>query len=395
MEHGAKQTINRNKWPKSFVLLALVLALISASFVGCSTDSKSTPENNTDELSGPVVDSASIPTEVISQETGSVAEDISGNHWEFDMSENHGMNATLLQELHGALESTQMLSFVTVRDGYIVDEYYKEGYDENSIFTYQSGSKSFTSALLGIAMDEGYIAGLDVSIAEYFPQLKDTDKEAVTIRHLLEHTSGIQWFEWGDNASSWDVWRNSENWVDYVLTQPVVTTPGSTFNYSTGGTHLLSAILEQVTGESLLEYGRRHLFEPMSMDSATWGTDPQGITDGGNGIAMTARDAAKFGQLFLDGGNWKGRQLVPAAWVEESTSRQSSGSGSAGVYGFQWWIRQFGEKEYRTYYAMGHAGQYILVVPDLKLVSVITSTLNQTTYTPWPYFSDYVVDACE
>ena len=109
---------------------------------------------------------------------------------------------------------------------------------------------------------------------------------------------------------------------------------------------------------------------------------------------MTARDAAKFGQLYLNGGRWNDRQVIPESWMEESVKPQSSGAGSSGAYGYQWWIRPFGEKEYAAYYAMGHAGQFIFIVPELELVTVITSRYPQDTYAPWPYFSDYVLGAC-
>jgi CubicO group peptidase (beta-lactamase class C family) len=176
--------------------------------------------------------------------------------------------------------------------------------------------------------------------------------------------------------------------------------------YSTGNTHLLSAVLQAATGMTQEEYCRIHLSDPMGISQeAHWGTDPQGIADGGNGVIISARDAAKFGQLFLDDGAWKGEQLVPAAWVEESTSVQNHGpGGSTGAYGYQWWVRthttgEYGSyttpyptASYDTYFAFGYAGQFIYVVPELDLVTVFTSSC-QSSYGPRPYFTDYVLNA--
>jgi CubicO group peptidase (beta-lactamase class C family) len=313
--------------------------------------------------------------------------------WDVDAPENHGMDSAVFDSLHTALQGTQVNAAVTVKDGVIVDEFYQDDYDENSVFRFNSCSKSFTSALIGIAIDEGLIAGVDVPISEYFPQVIGTTKEGITIRHLLEHTSGIEWYEFGGSAESFWGMNNADNWVDYVLERPMDAEPGATFAYSTGGTHLLAAILEQATAESLFDYAKKHIFDPLGMDSVRWRADPQEILDGGNGIEMTARDAAKFGQLFLDGGASNGRQLVPEAWVKTSTSVQVARSGNYGSYGYQWWIRPFGAAGYDTYYAMGAMGQFIVVVPELDLVTVITSSMSGQTDGPYVYISDYILAA--
>jgi len=284
---------------------------------------------------------------------------------------------------------------VTVKDGYLIDEYYKEGYDENSVVRLHSCSKSFTGALMGIAIDQGLISGVEAKLSEFLPQIEDSGSDyqkQITLEHLLTHTSGIEWYEWGGNSSSWRPFQEAENWVDYILGLRVAAEPGSYFAYSTGGSHLLAAALQKATGKSAYEFGQEYMFEPMGMDSVEWSVDPQGVTDGGNGIAMTARDAAKFGQLYLDGGRWRGQQIIPEAWVELSTITQNAGPGGrSGTYGYQWWLRSFGEENYEACYAMGYAGQFIIVVPELQLVTVITSRSTADTYAPWAYFTDYVL----
>jgi CubicO group peptidase (beta-lactamase class C family) len=311
--------------------------------------------------------------------------------WETAKPSEKGMSEEVFEELHSALSETQIKAMLTVRSGAIVDEYYAEGYDETSVVPFHSGSKSFTGALYGIALDEGLIESIDDPLSKYLPEAENTDKADITLRQLLTQTSGIDWYEW-NGVSNWAEFQSAENWVSYILGRDMAANPGSIFNYSTGNTHLLSAALQNAAGMTEFEYGKEKLFEPMDMESVSWSTDPQGITDGGNGISMTLRDAAKFGLLFLQGGEWEGKQLVPADWVKESTSVQSSGAGdSTGEYGFQWWVRSF--KGYDAYYAFGAWGQYIIVVPELELITVISSPEPGNSYVPRSYFIDYVMEA--
>ncbi len=319
------------------------------------------------------------------------------HHWQFDAPENHNMDPALLEQMHLALTGAPVYTVLTVKDGVIIDEYYQEGDDENNTYAFHSASKSLTSALFGIAMGEGYIGSIDDRLSAYLPQVlaqEDERKHQLTLRHLLTHTSGLEWYEWGGGNSNWEEFRSSENWINYILGRRLVYAPGSVFNYSTGNTHLLAAVLEQATGQRLFDYAKKKLFDPMGMNSVSWRTDPQGIADGGNGVIMSARDAAKFGQLFLNGGVWNEQQLVPAGWVNESTTPKNNGAGDGtGAYGYQWWCRSF--SNYDTYYAFGAWGQYIFVVPELNLVTVIASAGPQNSYTSRNYFTDYILPACQ
>ena len=154
------------------------------------------------------------------------------------------------------------------------------------------------------------------------------------ISHLLTHTSGLEWYEWA-GRSNWQEFRTSENWVDSILNRNLISTPGSSFAYSTGNSHLLAAALENATGMGELEFAHKNLFDALGMTSVVWGMDPHGVADGGNGIAMTVQDAARFGQLYLQGGQWNGEQLIPAQWVEQSTTAKNNGAGDGtGSYGY-------------------------------------------------------------
>ena len=278
---------------------------------------------------------------------------------------------------------------VIVRNENIVDEYYKEGYDQNSIFDLHSVSKSITSALMGIAIDQGYIESVNVPISNYFPQILETGSEyqrQITIWHLLTHTSGIN----ASDTYNWDAWRNSDNWVDYVLDRDVTSRPGTVFNYFTGNSHLLAAIIEQATGQSLYEFAKENLFDPLGMDSANVSTDPQGIGDGGNGFTMNVYDMAKFGLLYLNNGAWDGEQIISEQWINDSTTVQFTRSSGSTNYGYQWWVRTFGNNNYDAYFAQGHFGQYIFVVPDLELIVVFTSHHEGSSSMYWEFVTNIV-----
>ena len=312
--------------------------------------------------------------------------------WQIDLPENHNINKNVLETLHRQLDSYPINSSVIVKDGVIVDEYYKQGYNEESVFTLQSCSKSVTSALIGIAIDKGYIESVNTPISNYFPQILESNNQylkEITIWHVLTHTTGLN----SSDTANWTEWLQSSNWVDYVLNRPSIAKPGTTFSYFTGNTHLLSAILQQATGKTAYEFGKEYLFDPLDMESVECKVDPQGISDGGNGFAMNVYDMAKFGELFLNKGKWNDEQIISEQWITDSTSLQFDRQSGSADYGYQWWVRTFGEKQYKAYFAQGHGGQYIFVVPELELVVVFTSNYTGSTSIYWQYVND-IVNAC-
>lgn len=310
--------------------------------------------------------------------------------WSYDTPENQDMNAAALSVLHTAYDSFPLLSAVIVRNGVVVDTYYEESYDEASIYTLQSTSKSITSALVGIAIEQGYIENVDMPLSDYFPELlsaSDTRWQRITIRHLLTHTSGIV----STDSGLWYEWQTSDNWLDYIFALPIYSEPGTNFDYSTGNTHLLSAVLERATGKTLREYADEVLFAPLGMTSAGVGTSPEGVGDGGNGFYMTTLDLARFGLLYLNNGIWQDQQIVPADWVEASTTMQAQRASDGSRYGYQWWVRSFGG--HPAYVAQGHYGQYIIAVPELSLLIAMNSYYEGSSSIYWQIAND-VVTAC-
>lgn len=246
---------------KKFLPFLMILSLM-LSLTACGTaQSGSEPEST---AQSPEESSAQAAPEAPEQD----------NSWQFDSPENHQMDPEVFEALHQALPGSGIHTMVTVKDGVIIDEYYGDGYDENSLFELYSASKSFTGALIGIAIDEGYIGGVDDRVSDYLPEVleqEDTRKHDLTLRHLLTQTSGLEWYEWGSGYSNWTEFRSADNWVDYILSRALIHDPGTVFNYSTGNTHLLSAVLQSATGMTQEEYCRTRLFDPMGIsEEAYW-----------------------------------------------------------------------------------------------------------------------------
>jgi CubicO group peptidase (beta-lactamase class C family) len=267
-------------------------------------------------------------------------------------------------------------SLLIVRHGCLVYESYPSSdYNETKIHHIYSCTKSFTSALIGIALDEGYINNIDDHVLDYFPNRTFDNmnnwKEAITIEHLLTMTTGL---EWNDQINFYNM-AASYDWVQYVLNRPMETLPGTSWNYNTGASHLLSSIVEKVSPNGTLEYAKEHIFDPLNFSNYSWETDPYGIPIGGTLLHITSRDMAKFGLLYLHEGIWDGIQLVPSNWVRKSTKAymmeefdQGHGSG----YGFQWWIYNWA----KAFTARGSYEQYIVVVPDYDMIIVSTGNAD-------------------
>ena len=369
---------HEKKFKKSKIILAIILCIIIIALivVFIFNNMLNNQENNVDTFSSSTNnENNQMIVEIAQPQEEEIEEDW---EWQHDTPENHNIDSSVLSSVHNTIDSYPINAEVIVKDGYIVDEYYKDGYDQNSIFTLQSTSKSITSAIFGIAIDKGYIEGVDVPISNYFPEILESGSEyksQITIWNLLTHTTGLD----ASDTANWNEWLASDNWVDYVLNRNAISRPGTVFNYFTGNTHLLSAIIQQATGRTAYEFGKEYLFDPLDMNSVECTTDPQGISDGGNGFAMNVYDMAKFGQLYLNNGVWNGEQIIPEQWVKDSTSVQFTRSSGSANYGYQWWVRTFGDNNYPAYFAQGHYGQYIFVVPDLELVVVITSHYEGST----------------
>ena len=277
--------------------------------------------------------------------------------------------------LDAAAELPRLHSLLISWKGDLLVEQYFNNSRPTGLANLKSASKSVMSALVGIALERGILENVRQPIGGFFPDLlageANTPKRAITIEDLLTMRSGLE----TTSNRNYGAWVLSSNWVRHALNQPLIRTPGTRMDYSTGNTHLLSAILTRVTGTSTWQFARDFLAEPMGFSLAEWPRDPQGVYFGGNDMTMTPRQMMIFGQMYLNGGRANGRQVVPEQWVEASfVARTPSPRERGRFYGYGWWIRQMAS--HATFYAWGYGGQFIFLVPDLELVVVTTSSSN-------------------
>lgn len=298
--------------------------------------------------------------------------------WRTSAPEAQGMNKAKLQRLFHLLEARGAYATVVTRHGYIVAERYWGEHDPDTLFQVFSCTKSVTSALVGIAREEGAIRSVDQKMTDFFPEwaLPDIDqrKQEVTLKHVLTMTSGLAWNELNYTSPNgiFTQWIMNSDWVQFVLDRPLSDNPGEKFNYSTGSSHLLTAALRRTTGKTPMEYAKEHVFGPLGITNIRWQADPAGTQCGGFGLHMTARDMAKFGYLFLNRGLWDGRRLVPESWVDESTASHVKVGGPL-EYGYQWWITGVPGTGERMFIALGYGNQAIFVIPSLDIVAAVTS----------------------
>jgi len=368
----------------AYILMALIVLSLAA---GCKTPAETAApelqETETPEL-GPY-----WPTE----------------GWRTCTPEEQDMDSVLLDQMLGYVDenSLDVHSIVVVRNGYIVWEEYPAGfrYVQSTMHVVHSITKSFVSALIGIAIREGHIDSIDQKMTDLFPdrtiQNLDSRKEKITLEHLLTMTSGMEWDEWkyeySDPRNHYIQAISSEDPFQYVLDMPMATEPGVTWNYNGGTSHLLSFLVTEATGQDTHDFAKKYLFEPLGITRSRWDRDSHGICNGGGGLHLTPRDMAKFGFLYLHDGEWDGEQIVPADFVAEAVKTQSFFSSSRG-YGYQsWWTYPL----QGVYDAAGLNGQRIYVVPDLELVVVITSYIPESN-DPESWFHhmmfDIIVPSC-
>jgi CubicO group peptidase (beta-lactamase class C family) len=286
--------------------------------------------------------------------------------------EAQGLSATALDAFIGALDASgqEIQTLILLRHGQLVLEEEWAPYRLQDRHALYSVSKSFTSTAIGLLVEEGKLT-IDDKVVSFFgsdvlPEKISDNLAAMEIRHLLTMSTGHA-------QDTIERVSGERRGIQAFLSLEVEHEPGAPFVYNTGATYMLSAILQKVTGETLLDYLRPRLFEPLGIDEATWVTSREGVTVGGWGLSISTESVAKFGQLLLQRGEWEGKQLVPASWIDAATAKQVDNSTSENTdsqqgYGFQFW-----RARHNTYRGDGAFGQYCLVIPDHDAVLVITS----------------------
>jgi CubicO group peptidase (beta-lactamase class C family) len=309
------------------------------------------------------------------------------------------MDSAQLAQMLDAVNARKLSihSILIIRHGYLVAEVYYGSNSPTLKHDLYSVTKSFTSALVGMAIQKGSIDSVNHPVLDLFADRPvanvDARKKAITLEHLLTMSSGLEWPESGNAYTTLDNpyvrMMRSPDWVQFVLDRPMAQQPGAAFNYNSGASHLLSAIVQKTTGTSTLAFAHEHLFKPLGIADVAWGADAAGIAVGGSDLRLTPRDMAKFGYLYLKGGIWAGQQIVPAEWVKASTTKHVKSTDAALDYGYQWWIEPDG-----SFAAHGLGGQSIFVRPSQDLVVVFTSWLTGSdTEQPGALMDSFIVPA--
>lgn len=367
----------------------LLLCFVGLAFLpGCNPSSEPAP--------GPVV--------VDDEEMGPGYPDVPApdywptTGWQTTSPEQQGMDSGRLADLVEFIQvqNYHIRSMLVIRNGYLVTEAYFHPFQAGIWHIIHSCTKSINSALVGIAIGQGLMAGENIGVLDYFPEYNvanvDDRKRELRLKHLLKMTTGLNARDsYLYNWEGLNNMRNTDDWTKYVLDLPMANAPGSTFDYSNCASFLIGSMLHKATGISGLEYAGQHLFSPLGISTANveWPVSPNGIVTGWGRMRMRPVDMAKFGFLYLHKGHWDGSQVVPAEWVDHSTRRRMTANTFTQGYGYQWWVDEGG-----VYFALGYGGQYIFVNPAQNLVTVVTSAFSESNAgIPGGLYADYVLDA--
>ncbi len=339
--------------------------------------------------------------------TGEITEpsDFQSSNWPESTPEEQGIDGQLISQAF--LQAGQLPfinGIVIIRNGFLVAEYYYNGYNKDDYHNIRSVSKSFLSALFGIAIEKKYIPNLDKKIMDYFPEYDDAGIDSrfyqVDVLDLLTMHAGID-----TDHNNYGVIFNSSDWIETTLDQTLISFPSDEFHYTTAGTHLLSAILTKSTGMSSYDFAQKYLFEPLVISLGKWEKGPKGYYIGGNNMHTSPRNMAKLGYLYLNNGRLNDREIVTGNWVEESIKDRLSrdnmtwGPLTDMGYGYLWWLGTI--SGYPAFIAIGHGGQFIISIPELQM---IVATVSQSYNLSWEHadeqeravlyvISDYIMPA--
>ncbi|MHA2353262.1 MAG: serine hydrolase domain-containing protein [Candidatus Thorarchaeota archaeon] len=302
--------------------------------------------------------------------------------WESTTPEEQEMSSSVLDEMIQHIEdvSAPMRGLIVTRNGYIVKEDYWAYNTNRTPFHIFSCTKSFTGTLVGIAIKEGFIDNVSQRVIDFFPGMTienlDARKENMTLEHVLTMTTGLDWNEWNnsyfDPTNMYNQMFGSSNPIQFFLNLPMAYDPGEQWMYTTGASHLLSAIIQETTTMTTREFAEEYLFDPLNMTIGGWNIDSQGINNGGTQLYVTARAMAKLGLLYLNNGSWDGQEILPEDWTNQTSSPHANIAPGMD-YGYQWWI----DTPDGSYHAAGSEGQYIYVFPDFNVVISMTAHADE------------------
>jgi CubicO group peptidase (beta-lactamase class C family) len=307
---------------------------------------------------------------------------LAGNDWKVSTPAEQGLDAELVAGLYrNAAGLKTLYGLLAVKNGYLIAEHYFNGGSIGQQVQLASVTKSYISALVGIALDQDILTTLDQKMIEFFPEFAaeiiDPRKNEITIGDMLKMRSGYPWEEF--TPGSLDLLLSNNNWLPRMVDFALTSDPGTAFGYSNLTAHLLAVIVARACGTDLRSYAQQHLFSPLNVQVGYWPRDANGYYYGSGDISFNARDAAKFGLLYLNDGEYQGTQVVPADWVRHSLQRYSEDLYNNRLgrhvrdigYGYLWWSARAGKHDF--YYAWGHGGNLIVLLHQLDMVIVTTA----------------------
>jgi len=320
------------------------------------------------------------------------------DEWLNTTPEAQGLSLDQLDQINTSIveDAINIHSVIVVKNGYIVYENYYGHWSQYMAHTIQSCTKSFMSALIGIAIDKGYIDNVSQPVLDFFPGYTidnwDPRKENITLYNCLTMTTGLEFHEvdipYEEPENDLFAMYRSHNMWQYVLDRPMEYNPGEHWSYNSGGIELLGGVIEQTTGYSVAAFAEEFLFEPIGIDYFQWWTVPASGQYGcSGGLYLKPRDMARFGYLYLNNGNWNGTQVVSSDWVNVSTQPRNDADGWYN-YGYTWW-----SIHNTTFYeATGHYEQKIFILPEEDIVVVFTGNIQDEDWHPSDYFViEYVI----
>jgi len=355
LEHIVSCPLFRSKWRRHSFLLFTGVILILSMLVGCGPSIK---------------DLEAVDYTPLSRDD-----------WKVSTPEEQGLDPMLVAELYcNAVKLETIYSLLVVKNGYLIAEgYFNEGsIDQKDRL--QSVTKSYTSALVGIALEQGCLSSLDQKMLDFFPELADqiTDprKKQITIRQMLQMRAGYPWEE--STSELFEMLYHGFR-PSLLVEVPLVSDPGTQFEYSNLTSHLVGVIVARACETDLKSFAQQNLFAPLGVEMGDWIQDWEGYYNGHADLHFTARDMAKFGLLYLNDGEYQGNQLVAADWVHDSLQTYSENAWKYSVgrnfrdigYGYQWWSVRAGDHRYNL--AWGHGGQQIVLLEEFDMVIVVTA----------------------
>ena len=305
----------------------------------------------------------------------------------FPLATEHNIDGALLTRAFDEMKKVNgALSLIVCRDGEIVAEEYTyfKSYGPDSIKNIMSVTKTFTGVLVGLAIEKDFIKSVNDPISKYLTGIvtfPDDVKGGITIDQLLKMTFGHSWNGTSTSSLFEECFFDSEDNLQYIIDLPLVSTPGTLFNYSDGASHLLSVIISEATGINTSDFAKTNLFDPLGIKKFTWERDDRGYPLGAAYLRITPSDMVKFGNLILNKGRYKGTQIVPESWITTMTSPKISTNNDVlygPEYGYQIWLGNSGGKKY--FMAMGWGGQFIFILPDNNTVITATCWTSDLSY---------------